>query len=414
MNTRFEPKQLVYRTPLVDFGITPLMKEMILDKAAKGDALSPDDLEALALARDSQFLKGELGDGETTAAIQDLGDAAREPGGTKSAAVYGAAILSLFIRRALVSDRLSWLARAALDGLAGAAFPLAGWYADRVAERDLGLFPDLDLPGFESGYEPAPGRPPVAFPQNLAECVEQAFLWSLAGLAEKVFECDEILAGLPVPDELVDQHVDLLEKAVAADSFAAKRLLAGHLFRENASAAEHARGLGLFRELAQDGSPDDFFALSLALKETVGEQPGSTPEEAFEWCRKAAEGGIAPAMRELGLHYGEGFGAEKDQGLSVKWMCDAADAGDGEARLITGALLLDAAKTPKEAREAVSWIRLAAEENDVPAAWAQLARAYETGLGLYVNKKKSAACLKRARELGWKPDSEPHAESPNT
>lgn len=407
MNENSEMKRLFYRSPLLRFGITPLMKKMTLEKAAKGETATSDDWEALALARDSQFSSGELDEDAFSEAIDELGDAARDTGETKCAAVFGAAILSGFTRRSFVAEGLSWLARAVHDGLPDAAFPLAGWYADRAEENDLSDFPDFDPPGFEQGYEPKRGCPPVQFPETRAECVERAFYWSLVGLASELDECDECLERIPWTDDLAEQYADLLEKAAATPwAFAAKRILAGRLLRKQASSKEHARGLALFRELAKDGTPDDFFALSMALKETIGEQADSTPEEAFKWCLKAAEGGIPTAMRELSFLYDEGLGVERNPELACKWMCDGAEAGDGACRLMAGKMLFDIAKTPKDFREAVRWIRAAAEEDDIPGAWAMLSDIYTTGSGLYVNKKKAADCLKRAKALGWEPDSE--------
>ena len=70
--------------------------------------------------------------------------------------------------------------------------------------------------------------------------------------------------------------------------------------------------------------------------------------------------------------------------------------------LFLGLILLENAQTKADARDAVRWIRRAAEEGGIPGAWAMMSRIYTTGLGLYVNKKKAAECLKRAKALGWR------------
>ncbi len=362
----------LYYSPLSSYGITPLKKDMFLEAWERGDELPNEEWDTLALVRESQFFDDKI---DIEDILDDLEEGARDHGSHLCAAVH--------------------------EGVQSAAYPIAAWYANRARMRDLAAFKDVD-PDQSSCYDPTPECPQVPFPRNRAECLEQALFWTLNGLANDIWECETILPDLDAPDELIAKYEDLLRKASQTPPPAPRRLLACYLMRDGTSARDHAEAISLLRDVASDGDAHDKLVLAMALKECMDELPDSTPREVFRLCLEAAEAGDPSAMRELSYHYGDGFGTEKDGKLSAKWLSDGAEAGDGECRLLAGTILLDAAKTTKERREAVDWIRLAAEENDIPAAWALLADHFETGDGLYKSKKQALHCRKRAAELGWK------------
>ena len=54
--------------------------------------------------------------------------------------------------------------------------------------------------------------------------------------------------------------------------------------------------------------------------------------EAVKWYRKAADGGNADAMPNLGYMYEQGRGVPRDEAEAVKWYRKAADAGIAKAR----------------------------------------------------------------------------------
>lgn len=402
MNLRDCSNQILYYSPLTNYGITPLKKQMFLDMWERGDELPEEEWDTLALVREEQFFDDEI---DIEDVFGSLEEGARQHGSRLCAAVLGAGILGTYTRRAVVADGFSWLTRAFHEGVENAAYPLAAWYANRALMRDLPDFEDVDL-GLTSCYDPTPDCPPVPFPRNRAECLDRALFWTLTGLANEIDECGRFLYIIAAPDELYDKYEDLLRKAAARSSLA-KTLLATNLFRDGTSAEQHAEAIGLLRDAAKEGTPRETYLLAKALKDTVGELPDSTPEEAFQLCLKAAEGGEPSAMRDLSVYYGTGIGTEKNQDLAARWLAEGAHAGSGECQYLVGTLLLDAATTPKERRVAVNWIRMAAEENDMPEAWVTLARHYETGDGLYKSKKQAHYCRKRAAELGWNPDSDP-------
>ena len=393
---------LYYYSPLDSYAITPARKEMFLKLWERGGDLPDTEWDTLALVRDEQYIDDEI---DLDEMIDEVEEGARKHGSHLCAAVFGAALLGDCTRRKDVGDGLSWLARAVHEGVKSAAYPLAEWYADRAFLRDLSNFTEDNAP-FTSHYDPTPDCPPIPFPRNHDECLDRLLFWALTGISEQIDECEAAFDKIELSDELLAPHYELLRKAAQTDSLLAKGVLASYLFRDGTSPSDHAEAIGLLRTMTEKGAPRDLYLLSAFLRNTVGELSDSTPEEAFQLCRKAAEGGYPAAMRELGLHYQDGFGTEKNAELSVKWLCDGAEAGDGEARYLVGMTALNAATTPKERREAVKWIRMAAEENDFPPAWAELAEHFETGDGLYKSKKQARDCRKRAAELGWEPDTE--------
>ena len=395
-------KPAFYYSPFSKFGITPEMRERILGKRENGELFDKDDWDAYALAIDCEFLDDEV-DIADSGILADLEKGARKHGSAFCGAALGAAILAAFTRREVVSDAISWLERSFHQGVKSAAFTLAAWYSDRAKLRDLRDFEDVDLP-IPRCYEPSDGHPIVEFPANRAECTRRGLFWALAGLVEEIDDCEGILAEFDDSDDLTKEFEELFRKAADAGGCpVAQKRLAVFLMRGGAGKDDRAKAVSLLRSAAKSGKPGDLFLLALALKETLEELHASTPEEIFGLCLEAANKGLPEAMLQVALFYGDGFGTEQDRATASEWMEKAADEGEGNACLVVGKLLLDLAKTPKEKREAVSMIRFAAEEKDIAGAWAELATAYETGVGLYVNRKKAAACLKRAKEIGWEP-----------
>ena len=51
------------------------------------------------------------------------------------------------------------------------------------------------------------------------------------------------------------------------------------------------------------------------------------PEEAFRWCREAAEQGFVDAQTQLGFFYARGIGVERDYAEARRWYALAAERG---------------------------------------------------------------------------------------
>lgn len=417
---------LFHISPLVLHKATQATKDALFEKLSRHEPLAGDDWSVFAIVADE---KAGTGNPHAMAgAIASLLPGARIHANPLCEAALGATGLAVFTCKESVSDCLSWLARAHGEGIAGAALPLAKWYTDRVAFRDLSSFRDEKPP--EALYDATEAFPRVPFPETEAECMAKACSWALKGIGGGISECEDAFDVLPAADDLLPSlDYALICQIAAAESLPAKRFAALWLFRDGSSAREHEEAIALLRGIVAagekaeaenrenrnggDGEEDgedtelelarDRFRLACALCDTADERSFSPAEEAFGLFRKAAEGGLPEAMRELSFAYEDGMGTPPDRKLSVKWLCDGAEAGDGTCRLLAGHMLLEAARTPKEKRDAAGWIRLAAEENDVAAAWAFLADLYAKGGILPKSHKRAIQARKRALELGWTP-----------
>ena len=101
--------------------------------------------------------------------------------------------------------------------------------------------------------------------------------------------------------------------------------------------------------------------------------------EAVIWYRLAAEQGLAPAQRNLGVAYYKGEGVSQDYAEAVKWFRLAAEQRHAGAQHNLGVTYAQGDGVPQDYAEAVKWFRLAAEQ------------------GLPPPSITSASCTKRAR-----------------
>lgn len=387
-----------------DFGDANALRDRIQDLMANVAArktLTDSDLDILALHWDNQFEDRTVDDLEGTLEMLEVG---ADLGNRCCAAVLGAAILFLYGRRQVVADGLSWLARAANEGVVDAHYALLRWYSRRWHADDLRDYEDVDV-GLDSCYDATKKSPPVPFPADRKDCLRQAWLWALRGTVAGCKPCAEKVAEFDLPPEIRYADLDLLRKAAATGNPGARLSAARYAYREDSSAKERRKAADTLRELAEDGFPDAQLGYARAIEACPEDCQGTTPADALKWYLAAAEKGQPEAMYRLGFHLKSGDLGPADPDKAAEWYRKGAEAGDGDCQFFHGTFLFDNAQSEKDRREAVRWIRRAAEENDVPGAWAMLSDIYTTGAGLYVNKKKAADCLKRAKALGWEPES---------
>ncbi len=273
-------------------------------------------------------------------------------------------------------------------------------------------YQDVDV-GLDSCYEPTPKCPPVPFPTDSHDCLRQAWVWALRGTAAGSRACAAKLAGFALPPDILFADPELLDLAAATGETTARLVAAQYHFRNRASCSERKKAVQEFRELAEGGNA--CAAYLLAMTSQTG--AGITPEESVRWFEVAAEAGFPNAMLTLGCMYQTGTNVPKDEEKSADWHRRGAEAGQLVCCFHHGVNLLAAASSSSknlrnDLREASRWIRRAAEEGNVAAAWAFMADMYTTGIGLYVNKKKAAECRKRAEALGWRRDSNTPPPSP--
>ena len=108
---------------------------------------------------------------------------------------------------------------------------------------------------------------------------------------------------------------------------------------------------------------------------------------AFQWCRKAAENGYAKAQFTLGEYYDEGVGVRSNSKEAFQWYLKGALAGNKNAQEEAEDLIED---MPKEIQQKAFEQILAAAKNG--SEWAQLtaSECYEEGIGTEENEKQAA------------------------
>jgi TPR repeat protein len=107
--------------------------------------------------------------------------------------------------------------------------------------------------------------------------------------------------------------VESLETAIAA-------------YREQ----EFPEALEIFQRYAEKQEPSAQYHLCMLYHEGLGVERDE--DEAFLWCKRAADAGILDAQYQLGLMYLQGEGTEEDDALALEWLWQAADRGHQQAK----------------------------------------------------------------------------------
>lgn len=83
---------------------------------------------------------------------------------------------------------------------------------------------------------------------------------------------------------------------------------------------------------------------------------------------------------------------------ALRYLSEAAEAGEAEAQFLVGRMYLDGQGTDPDPQEAVVWLEQAAANEHREAAQL-LAKIYGSGLGVPMDAAKAGAFLERAAEL---------------
>lgn len=179
----------------------------------------------------------------------------------------------------------------------------------------------------------------------------------------------------------------------------------------------------------------------LALWYQRGKEPvGADPVEAVKWFQQAAEQDNAEAAYELGLAYLDGNGATRNLKMAKQWLeraagqgllrarvtlrdiardengngidalanlknsatqpfFQAATSGDANAQYEFALMLFKGDPVPRDARQALYWMRRAAEQDNVNAQM-YLGEAYTRGTDVDGDLSEAAAWYSRAARLG--------------
>ena len=98
-------------------------------------------------------------------------------------------------------------------------------------------------------------------------------------------------------------------------------------------------------------------------------------ENAFNWARKAAEGGITPALRLLGVLYRHGIGTQKDAEACFRWMECAALNGDIRAQVNLAQFHENGEGTPCDDAKAEEWYSRVANRSAGVLDWSAESKA---------------------------------------
>jgi len=127
--------------------------------------------------------------------------------------------------------------------------------------------------------------------------------------------------------------------------------------------AKDKQGLEEVRRLANLGyAPAQFYL----AKQYEGGSGGVKKDlaEARRWTERAAEGGYAKAMHNLGLYYFEGAGGPRNTTTAAQWFRRAADLGLVDSQFNLGRLYENGAGVSLNPAEAYKWFLVAARSGD--------------------------------------------------
>jgi TPR repeat protein len=102
---------------------------------------------------------------------------------------------------------------------------------------------------------------------------------------------------------------------------------------------------------------------------------------------------------DFGKCYTEGVGVEKDFKEAVKWVRLAAEAGVVDAQSLLGTFYMHGQGVEKDVKEAVKWLSMAAE-NGNPFAQFRLGYCYLKGIGVEMKYMEGLRWLMMAIEEG--------------
>lgn len=109
---------------------------------------------------------------------------------------------------------------------------------------------------------------------------------------------------------------------------------------------------------------------------------------ATDWLAKAADLGSSRAMRELGLHYSNGAGVERNLKTAAVFFERAAKAGDAPANTLLAECYLRGKGVNADASKAVSLLKTSVAAGD-PRAMDLLADCYHKGVGVAADDREA-------------------------
>lgn len=130
---------------------------------------------------------------------------------------------------------------------------------------------------------------------------------------------------------------------------------------------------------------------------------------ALEWYRRAAEQKHLPSqlslahLYELRANNTDSPTAEKDAAQAAVWYTHAANAGNERAQTKLGSFYLRGFGVPQSEAEAFRWYKMAADNAKYPPAIVSLARIYEQGKTVRIDKERAFRMYEEAANKGYAP-----------
>jgi len=187
-----------------------------------------------------------------------------------------------------------------------------------------------------------------------------------------------------------------LERAAAQEWPEALTMLAHVCAWGEGGPKDERRASRLYLRAAAVGDAYAMYSLGVAYRDGRGVRKNA--RRAFEWFRKAIEGGVVHAA-EPAFALADRHGSALDRKKAARWLRRAARSGDASAQNDLGSRLSLGTGLRKNLREAVRWHRRAARRND-RWAWYDLGLHYQFGQGVRQSWPLAIKCFERAARLG--------------
>jgi localization factor PodJL len=136
---------------------------------------------------------------------------------------------------------------------------------------------------------------------------------------------------------------------------------------EKALAARSPTAVDALKQVANQGYAPAQFRLG-GIYSGEGNLVPVNKEEARLWTQRAANGGIAAAMNNLGLMYYNGEGGAQNRSTAAMWFRKAAERGVTNSQYNLGILYQSGDGVPLNPTEAYKWLSIAAKSGDKDAA----------------------------------------------
>ena len=279
----------------------------------------------------------------------------------------------------------SLLSQLFVDGVHVAADPVqaAHWNQQAVAAGDVGAKVRL-------GHQYAAG-------EGVEQSLPEAERWfkAAADVSDPMgsYALGLLYAGQYGVFGAIEQAVPWLSQAVNQNLAAARLPLALVLLEAPAATRDWSQILRLLAAAARAGEPHAMYRLGEVYRSGAGGRADFVRAET--WLRRAAAKGVTKANVSLARLLLEL--PEVDRYSAATVCRAAADAGDAEAQYLMGVFALEGIGLQANAREALGWFQLAADQY-VVAAFERLGFMHAEGLGVPVNLERAREYWLRAAE----------------